>query len=171
MSAQDKFRYYISQVDKELSKYPALVRAEHQTGVPKAYGVIALATLFSSFIFFNIFAGFLSTVLGWGLPAYFSLKALESPSHGDDTQWLTYWVVFGGFQIVEYFSDFLLYWFPFYYSFKCAFIVWLMLPSTRGAEVIYAKVVKPAFAQSSYKPTSVSTTAADTAPTSVSHST
>lgn len=129
MSAQDKFRYYISQVDKEvsraslrlrlkmqliivqqLSKYPALVRAEHQTGVPKAYGVIALATLFSSFIFFNIFAGFLSTVLGWGLPAYFSLKALESPSHGDDTQWLTYWVVFGGFQIVEYFSDFLLYW-------------------------------------------------------------
>ena len=140
MSAQDKFRYYISQVDKEvginaqrqsspshlltlfgralristcksqLNKYPTLVRAEQQTGVPKAYGVIALAGLFSTFIFFNLFAGFLTTLLGWGLPAYFSLKALETPSHGDDTQWLTYWVVFGGFQIVEYFSDFLLYW-------------------------------------------------------------
>lgn len=93
-----------------MSKYPALNNLEAKTGVPKAYSVLGVAGLFSTFIFFNVFAGFLSTALGWALPAYFSLKALESPSHGDDVQWLTYWTVFGAFQIVEYFSEMILYW-------------------------------------------------------------
>lgn len=169
MSAQDKFRYYVSQMDKELSKYPALQRAEARTGIPKAYGVLGGAGLFSIFIFFNLAAGFLTTLLGWLLPAYFSLKALESPSQGDDTQWLTYWTVFGAFQIVEYFSDMILYWFPFYYTFKCAFIVWLMLPSTRGAEVIYQKVVKPAFSNSAYKPSVAASTETSSVPTTAPH--
>lgn len=29
--------------------------------------------------------------------------------------WLTYWVVYGLFGLVEFFSDLLLSWFPFYY--------------------------------------------------------
>ena len=94
----------------QLSKYPALNTIEARTSVPKAYGVLGVTGLFGSLIFFNIAAGFLSTLLGWGLPAYFSLKALESPSSNDDTQWLTYWVVFGAFQIVEFFSGAILYW-------------------------------------------------------------
>jgi hypothetical protein len=55
--------------------------------------VLALGGLFSIFIFFNLFAGFLTNALGYGLPAYFSIQALESPSSGDDVQWLTYWTV------------------------------------------------------------------------------
>jgi hypothetical protein len=46
------------------------------------------------------------------------MKALESPNKDDDTKWLTYWVVFALFSIIEYFSDILLYWFPFYWLFK-----------------------------------------------------
>ncbi|EMS22680.1 protein YOP1 [Rhodotorula toruloides NP11] len=100
-TAQQKFDYYISQVDKELSKYPTLNRLEAQTSIPKAYAVLGVGALFSTFIFFNIFAGFLSNLLGWALPAYFSLKALESPGHDDDVQWLTYWVIFGSFTFIE----------------------------------------------------------------------
>ena len=94
----------------QLSKYPTLNNIEARTNVPKAYGVLGFTTVFASLVFFNVAAGFLSTLLGWALPAYFSLKALETPSHGDDTQWLTYWVVFGAFQIVEYFAGAILYW-------------------------------------------------------------
>lgn len=151
MSAQDKLNHYLAQIDKELSKYPALIRLEQQTQVPKAYGVLGAAALFSLFIFFNIMAGFLTTVLGWAVPAYFSLKALESPSTGDDVQWLTYWTVFGFFNIVESFVDVILYWFPFYYSFKCCFIVWLMLPQTRGAQTVYHKALRPLVQQSKAK--------------------
>lgn len=48
----------------------------------------------------------------------FSIKAIESTVKEDDTQWLTYWVVYGLFSIVEAFSDIFLFWFPFYYAGK-----------------------------------------------------
>jgi receptor expression-enhancing protein 5/6 len=37
-------------------------------------------------------------------PAYCSIRALESTMKDDDTQWLTYWVVFAAFSLVEYFT-------------------------------------------------------------------
>lgn len=48
----------------------------------------------------------------------FSIKAIESSNKEDDTQWLTYWVVYGLFTVVEAFSDIFLFWFPFYYVSK-----------------------------------------------------
>lgn len=48
----------------------------------------------------------------------FRIKAIESPNKEDDTQWLTYWVVYGVFSIAEFFSDLFLSWFPFYYMLK-----------------------------------------------------
>lgn len=63
--------------------------------------------------------------------AYASFKAIESPSPYDDKQWLTYWTVIGFVQLIEYFSDILLYWFPFYYLFKTLFVLYLALPQFR----------------------------------------
>ncbi|CAH7689588.1 TB2/DP1, HVA22 family-domain-containing protein [Phakopsora pachyrhizi] len=159
MSVQGKLNHYVAQLDKELSNYPALNKIEKQIQVPKAYAVLGLGGVFALAIFFNIFAGFLTTLLGWALPAYLSLQSLESPSSGDDVQWLTYWTVFSTFNILEIFSDILLYWFPFYYTFKCVFIVWLMLPQTRGAQVLYHKALKPLVANPNSK-----TAAPETAP-------
>ncbi|BGP50377.1 ER membrane protein DP1/Yop1 [Rhodotorula kratochvilovae] len=157
-SAQQKFDYYISQVDKELSKYPSLNKLEAQTGVPKAYATLGVAGVFVTFVFFNIAAGFLTNLLGWGLPAYLSLKALETPGHDDDVQWLTYWVIFGSFTFLENFAGFIVSWFPYYYVVKTIFILYLILPSTRGAVVVHEKIVRPAFHQRKVAPTSTTTT-------------
>lgn len=54
----------------------------------------------------------------------FRIKAIESPNKDDDTQWLTYWVVYGIFSIAEFFSDIFLSWFPFYYMLK---VCWFTL--------------------------------------------
>jgi len=45
-------------------------------------------------IFFNMFglASPVSNLIGWALPAYLSVQAIESPGTNDDKQWLTYWV-------------------------------------------------------------------------------
>jgi hypothetical protein len=45
-------------------------------------------------IFFNIFglAQPISNLIGWALPAFLSVRAIESPQTNDDKQWLTYWV-------------------------------------------------------------------------------
>lgn len=59
----------------------------------------------------------------------FSIKAIESPNKDDDTQWLTYWVVYGIFSIAEFFSDIFLSWFPFYYMMK---VCWFSLYSSEN---------------------------------------
>lgn len=46
------------------------------------------------------------------------VKAIESTNKDDDTQWLTYWVVYAAFNIAEFFSDIFLGWFPLYFLFK-----------------------------------------------------
>merc|ERR1712060_863341 len=58
------------------------------------------------------------------------------------TQWLIYWVVYSFFAIIEVFVDFLLYWIPFYYAFKMAFLLWAMLPQTEGAKYLYDSFLK-----------------------------
>ena len=81
---------------------------------------------------FNSLAAPISNLVGWGLPAYLSFKALESPSPHDDVQWLTYWVVFGFFNFLESFAlRVVLYYVPWYFAFKSLFIVWLQLPAFR----------------------------------------
>jgi len=146
---QQKAEYFVAQIDKELSKYPQLNKIEHSIGVPqgKAYGAIGAFLLFTLLVFFNIFAGFLTNFIGFLIPAYFSMKALDSPQPQDDVQWLTYWVVFGFFNFIESFIDIILHFLPMYYTFKTLAIVWLMLPQTQGAKVVYTRLLRPIFAQ------------------------
>lgn len=49
---------------------------------------------------------------------FFSIAAIESASKDDDTQWLTYWVIFGLLNIGEFFSQTIVYYFPFYWLLK-----------------------------------------------------
>jgi len=146
VQAQGKASYYIQQLDKELNNYPALKNLESRTQVPKAYLVIGSVVLLLLLHAFNSLAAPVSNIIGWVLPAYFSLKALETPGPQDDIQWLTYWVVFGFFNLFETLAlRILLYYFSWYFAFKSLFILWLQLPAFRGAQVTYGTVIKPLF--------------------------
>jgi len=46
------------------------------------------------------------------------VKAIESSNKDDDTVWLTYWVVYSVFALVEMVTDILLSWIPLYWFFK-----------------------------------------------------
>merc|ERR1712150_213227 len=80
-------------------------------------------------------------MVGFIYPAFKSFEAIENKS-ADDTQWLIYWVVYAFFSIIETFVDILLYWIPFYYAFKLAFLLWAMLPQTNGAKFLYDSFLK-----------------------------
>jgi len=111
---------------------------EQRTQVPKAYAFIGAVTLLTLLHFVNALAAPVSNLIGWGLPAYLSLKALESPGNDDDAQWLAYWVIFGFFNFAEGFAlRALLYYFPWYFSFKTLFILWLQLPAFRVSAPYY----------------------------------
>ena len=85
----------------------------------------------------------LSNLAGFVLPGYYSLKALKSRAKDDDTKLLTYWVVFASLQIIEFWSKTILYWIPAYFLFKTLFLVYIALPSTNGAELVYNSVILP----------------------------
>ncbi|KAH9005814.1 TB2/DP1, HVA22 family-domain-containing protein [Lactarius hatsudake] len=161
--AQAKANYYLAQLDKELSRYPVLVNMEQRTQVPKAYAFIGAVTLLTLLHFVNALAAPASNLIGWGLPAYLSFKALESPGHDDDAQWLTYWIIFGFFNFAEGFAlRALLYYFPWYFSFKTLFILWLQLPAFRGAQTAYYSVLKPVLVNLSHRANSGRTFSNDT---------
>ncbi|KAF1812024.1 membrane biogenesis protein Yop1 [Eremomyces bilateralis CBS 781.70] len=146
MSFQDRTQQSISQLDKELSKYPFLNNFEQQTSVPKVYVVLGLGALYFFLVFFNIAGEFLVNTAGFIIPAYYSLEALFSAQKADDTQWLTYWVVYALFSVFESAVS-AVYWFPFYYTFKFVLILWMALPQTNGANIVFNSVVQPIFAR------------------------
>ncbi|KAM3509754.1 hypothetical protein MY10362_000428 [Beauveria mimosiformis] len=141
-SAQEKAQNYLGTLDRELSKYPALNNLERQAGVPKAYAVIGVGALYFFLIIFNLGGQLLTNFAGFVIPGYYSLAALFTDSKDDDTQWLTYWVVFAFFSVVESFFN-IVYWFPFYFVFKFVFLLWLSLPMFRGAEIIFRSFLAP----------------------------
>ncbi|CAG8632665.1 1547_t:CDS:2 [Rhizophagus irregularis] len=47
------------------------------------------------------------------------------------------------FTLGEGIADSLIFWFPFYYEMKILFILWLILPQTRGAAYLYDNYIDP----------------------------
>ena len=110
----------------QLSKYPSVVQFERKAGVSKVFLALGIGFIYFFLIFLNYGGQILSNLVGFIFPgtpqsppslrhlcwyvAYESMKAIESAGTADDTQWLTYWVVFSFFNVVEYWSRTILYW-------------------------------------------------------------
>ncbi|KAF3407882.1 hypothetical protein DPV78_000930 [Talaromyces pinophilus] len=145
-SFQDRAQHQIAQLDKELSKYPLLNNLERQTSVPKVYAILGLVGIYFFLVFFNIAGEFLVNFAGFLIPGYYSLHALFTSGTADDTQWLTYWVVYAFLTVIESAIN-ASYWFPFYYIFKFALVLWMSLPQFSGAQVVFHSFIQPLFAR------------------------
>ena len=90
---------------------------------------------------------YIVNLLGVAYPAFMSFLALESDGLDDDKMWLTYWVCFGCFNIIDQFAGIILSIIPFYYFLKLGFLVYLFHPSTEGALTVYKTVIRPRIQQ------------------------
>uniref|UniRef100_A0A1B6LC06 Receptor expression-enhancing protein n=1 Tax=Graphocephala atropunctata TaxID=36148 RepID=A0A1B6LC06_9HEMI len=125
-----------------------LALAEEKTGVKRLYLFLGLLGFLVIYLLFGYAAQLLCNTIGFLYPAYCSMKAIESPQKGDDTKWLTYWTVYALLSIVEYPSDLLLHWFPFYWLVKAIFFTWCFWPTgSNGSVLLYEKIIRPRFLQ------------------------
>ena len=105
-------------------------------------GGLALAIILTTTKWFS---SYVTCLVGVVCPTYLSLKALESPEEDDDKYFLTYWIVYGLFTIIDIFTSFIINRIPFYYTFKLAFLIWMFLPNFKASIYIYNYLIGPLF--------------------------
>lgn len=92
---------------------------------------------------FDIFAYFLSSVASTLFPLFASYKALKTSDPTQLTPWLMYWVVLACALLFESWTEWLLVWIPLYPYLRLLFLLYLVLPQTQGACIIYTTYVHP----------------------------
>lgn len=121
-----------------------LEKVESKTGVRRLYIALGLAALLAVYLMIGYGAQFVCNFVGFLYPAYCSVKAIETTQKEDDTQWLMYWVVYSVFALSEMLTDIFFFWVPFYWFFKCCFLVWCMSSASwNGSDLIYNRVIRP----------------------------
>ena len=97
------------------------------------------------FVCFNIFDSIITNLVGTVYPAFWTIKSLEQENIEEQKKWLTYWVVFGSFIIVDMGSPVIVKFIPFYFVLKILFLIWLFMPGSNGCTIVYYLVVKKIF--------------------------
>lgn len=92
---------------------------------------------------FDIFAKLLSSIASILFPLFASYKALQTSDPAQLTPWLMYWVVLACSILVESWTDWFLVWIPFYAYLRLLFHLYLVLPQTQGARVLYQTRLQP----------------------------
>lgn len=96
---------------------------------------------------FDILPKALASVASFLFPLFASYKALNTADPAQLTPWLMYWVVLACALLVESWTDWILVWVPFYHYFRLFFLLYLVLPQTQGARVLYQTHLHPWIAQ------------------------
>jgi receptor expression-enhancing protein 5/6 len=148
--AKVQFERLTKQIDKFLEdvvfkKIPQAkgVAKKLPPNVKPSYVVLGLVGLICLILMKALGGNALCNLVGFVYPMYRSFKALQTDNKEDDSQWLTYWIVYGFFTTVESVTDLLSGLIPMYYLVKVGFLVWCMAPQTKGAQMIYKKVIEP----------------------------
>jgi len=125
-----------------LEDFKPLKDISAKIGVKPAHLGLGLLVVLLIFVLLGYLTSWIAFLVGFLYPAYRSFKALESKGNDDDKQWLTYWVVFSTLNVFDKPVNFIFSWVPFFSLIKIAFYIYLFHPETKGALMLYNKVLR-----------------------------
>uniref|UniRef100_A0A0R3RSW2 Receptor expression-enhancing protein n=1 Tax=Elaeophora elaphi TaxID=1147741 RepID=A0A0R3RSW2_9BILA len=105
----------------QLNKVLSLM--EEKTQLPReqlAYGMMGLVAVY---LVIGSLAQLVCNLIGFGYPAYASVKAIRTEQKEDDTQWLIYWTVFAFYSLIDFFADAIMHVVPLYWITKANFSI------------------------------------------------
>ena len=117
---------------------------QEKTGIKGIFVILGLVFCVI-FVYFNIFDSIITNLVGTLYPAFWTIKSLEQNIIEEQKKWLTYWVVFGFFIIVDMSSPVIMKFIPFYFVLKILFLIWLFMPGSSGCTIVYYLFVKKIF--------------------------
>lgn len=130
-------------LDPYAAMVPALVDVSTKAGVNPGLILAAIGSVLLLVLLVLQGWTILLTTVTVLYPAVHSIRAIESAGDADDKIWLTYWMVFGLFNVAETFFGFVFYFIPYWDWIRLALFIWLLLPNFNGAKVIYEKALQP----------------------------
>ncbi|KFD51433.1 hypothetical protein M514_07646, partial [Trichuris suis] len=108
------------------------------------------------YLIFGDYADLICNLICTVQPAYMSLVAIEMRDDEENIQWLTYWVIFALFSIIDYASNVVISYLPIYWLLKSTLFLWLSLSVYKGALRVYNFLLRGFvimfIARSSWKP-------------------
>ncbi|KAK8803388.1 hypothetical protein WA158_001082 [Blastocystis sp. Blastoise] len=138
---KSKFFEFCDKIDSFLETYPICQTIKEKVHCRLSFIILGLVAILSISSVISLGAALLVNVIAIAYPAICSIKALESSNKDDDSKWLTYWIIFALFSLVESFGYFILKYSHFYYPIKCVFLFVCYYPQTNFAQIIYEKYV------------------------------
>ena len=139
----DTFQLYINKISVNFDNIPGMKKLAGRIGCKTGHLVLGLLAVIIFLTFFDVIGNLICDLLGVVYAGYLSFKAIETKETDDDKQWLTYWVLYSAMKLLETILDVILFWIPFYPTFKLIILLWLAYPDTRGAQQIYDSVIRP----------------------------
>lgn len=127
-----------------MSSNKHIEKVSEKTGLSTDYIITLVAVLIGLFFISTHMGRFAFVyVIILFYPAYRSFQALETKTRGDDVRWLTYWIVFGSFAILNPVIDYVFHWLPLAFVFKAVFFLFILSNKTKGYVIVYEKAIFP----------------------------
>jgi hypothetical protein len=122
-----------------LSPTSALLDVDHHVWHHSRSHCVSVAQLLGHGMLIASFSS-ITTIL---LPAYLSYKALRTNDPAQTHPWLIYFTILALTLLFESWTLFIIGWIPFYSWLRLIFLLYLVLPQTQGAKILYLDYLEP----------------------------
>jgi len=142
----DKVKKQLAQstaiLDPYAAQVPPLVDLSKKLEVNS--GLLLGAIMLVASLVFMILEGWaiMITILTVIYPALKSINAVQSKADSDDKVWLTYWMLYGLFNVLDTFLGWFFSFIPYWTWLRLGFFLFLILPQFNGAHYVYTNFLQ-----------------------------